>query len=307
MEFLFIPNFDLFTETTFISIVAQAFFSLSLGMGIMMLYGGYMPKTDNLVKNAVQTTIFSSIVFAIVSSILVYNIVFAYGLDMSAGPSLLFIVLPQAFADMPFGNIVAMIFFGLVFVAAFTSAISLFEVSTVFLNKHFNISRKMAVFLVSSLVMVVGSLASLSLSGYVGAYDRTALSYGVLLIVMIIGCVFLYKPAVRYFKNYYGLSQGQTKPRVVLALLAFCLVAYGFFDFNAGKGIFDILDTTTEQITIPLGGILVAIFISMVMDKNTVKNQLGVVGTNFWWTYFMLFNKYVIPIVVLIIMAYTFF
>ncbi|MDR0485033.1 MAG: sodium-dependent transporter [Alphaproteobacteria bacterium] len=307
MRFLFVPDFSLFNRTTFISIIAQAFFSLSLGMGIMMLYGGYMSKKDNLVKNALQTTIFSAIIFSLVSSILIFNIVFAYNLDMSAGPKLLFIVLPQAFSSMFLGEFVAPVFFILIFVAAFTSAISLLEVPTVFLHKHFNLSRGKAVAIISILIMIIGSLASLSLSGYIGVYGRTLTSFIVLLVIMVVGCILLYKPALKYFKNNHELSERKSKQMTYLSLLGLCVVIYGFFDFNIGKGIFDILDTTTEQITIPLGGILVAIFISMVMDKKAVKHELNIHGESRWYNSFMFFNKYLIPISILTIMAYTFF
>ncbi|MCL2566904.1 MAG: sodium-dependent transporter [Alphaproteobacteria bacterium] len=307
MRFLFVPDFSLFNRTTLISIIAQAFFSLSLGMGIMMLYGGYMSKTDNLVRNALKTTVFSAIIFALVSSILIFNIVFAYNLDMSAGPKLLFIVLPQAFASMPFGDIIAPVFFILIFVAAFTSAVSLFEVPTVFLNKHCNLSRGKAVVILSVLVMIIGSLASLSISGNIGVYGRTLESFAVLLIIMIVGCILLYKPAFKYFKNNHELSVKKAKQMTYLSLFGFCLVIYGFFDFNIGKGVFDILDTTTEQITIPLGGILVAIFISMIVSKKIVKDELFVVGESRWFNIFIFFNKYLIPISILTVMAYTFF
>jgi NSS family neurotransmitter:Na+ symporter len=307
MRYIFIPDFSLLSKTTFIAILAQAFFSMSVGLGVMVLYGSYMKKTDNLVKNAIQTTLVSAVGFALISSILIFNIIFAYGLDVSAGPKLLFVVLPQVFADMKFGFIVAPIFFILVFVAAFTSAISLFEVPTAFLISHFKLSRNQAVIVVSIFVMILGGLSSLSLSGHVVPYEKSVISISILVAIMVIGSVLLYSPAKNYFMYHHSFEEVNAKKYSLLALLSFSIVAYVFFDFNVGKGIFDILDTTTEQIMIPLGGILGAIFLSMVMNRSIVKEELNISNHNSrLFKSYIVFNKYVIPFIVLIVMAYTF-
>lgn len=307
IKYIFIPDFSLLTKTTLISILAQAFFSMSVGLGVMVLYGSYMSKKDNLVKSAIQTTILSAIVFATISSVLIFNIIFAYGLDIAAGPKLLFVVLPQVFADMQFGGFIAPVFFVLVFVAAFTSAISLFEVSTAFLTSHTKLSRNQAVIVVSALVMILGGLSSLSLSGHVAPYEKNTISFSIVALIMVIGSVFLYNPAKKYFVSHHGYEENNAKKYSILAIVAYCVVIYAFFDFNVGKGIFDILDTTTEQIMIPVGGILSAIFLSMVMSRDAVKQELNDVDdNNNWFRFFIIFNKYVIPVIVLFVMGYTF-
>ncbi len=307
MKYIFIPDFSLLNKTTLIVILSQAFFSMSVGLGIMVLYGSYMPKTDNLVKSALQTTIVSAVAFSIVSSILIFNIIFAYDLDISSGPKLLFIVLPQIFADIPFGSFIAPLFFILVFVAAFTSAISLYEVSTAFFTDHFKLTRNQAVIVVASIVMIIGGLASLSISGHIPPYEKNMVSVLILIAIIILIWILLYNPSKKYFKEYLQFKETSVQKYTILSLVLVTLVIYMLFDFNAGKSIFDILDTTTEQIMIPIGGILSAVFVSMVMKRNIVKHELKITKENsFWFKYFIILNKYIIPVVVLLVMAYAF-
>ncbi len=307
MRYIFVPNFSLLTKTTFISALAQAFFSVSLGMGVMILYGSYIPKSANLVQNALRTTLISAVLFAIISSVFVFNIIFAYGLDFSAGPKLLFMVLPKAFAEMPFGNIISPVFFVLVFVAAFTSAISLFEVATAFLISHAKIARTQAVLLVSILVMVVGSLSSLSISGHLGGYSVSRLSLAVFSVIMIIVLGLLYKPMVKYFTDNYSGNHNKAKKDTIFTMFLLTAIGYFLYKFNATKGVFDILDTTTEQLGMPITAFFTAVFVGIAMEKATLTKELSISADRLPYKAYIFFNKYVIPAVILVIMFHTFY
>lgn len=134
LEFMFKPNWEAFKGTGWISVFASAggqmFFSLSLGMGIMITYGSYIPKEQPIAKNA-TTIIFFDTVIAIMAGMIVMPAVFAFGMEPAAGPSLLYISLQNVFQSMgAWGPLFGFLFFFLVFIAAITSSISLLEVLT---------------------------------------------------------------------------------------------------------------------------------------------------------------------------------
>lgn len=162
IEFMFKPDFSKFNAHMVLTALGQALFTLSIGMGAMLIYGSYLPKTEKIGKNLFSIIIFDTI-FALLAGVLIFCSVFSFGMQPEVGPSLVFITLPKIFAQMQFGYIVAVLFFILLFFAAFTSAISMFEVVVATFVERFNISRKLATVLTSIIVMVLVTLASLSL------------------------------------------------------------------------------------------------------------------------------------------------
>ncbi|MDY6038699.1 MAG: sodium-dependent transporter [Eubacterium sp.] len=131
LAFVFKPNFDVFKGTGWITVLAKAggqmFFSLSLGMAIMVTYGSYMKKDDDLQQNAVIIPIADTII-AVMAGMAIMPAVFASGLDPAGGPGLLFITLQTVFQAMgSLGPIFGFMFYTLVFIAAITSSISLVE------------------------------------------------------------------------------------------------------------------------------------------------------------------------------------
>lgn len=122
LAFVFKPNFDVFKGTGWISVLASAsgqmFFSLSLGMAIMVTYGSYMKKNEDLQENAVIIPIADTLI-AVMAGVAIMPAVFASGQDPAAGPGLLFITLQTVFSAMgSLGPVFGTLFYGLVFIAA---------------------------------------------------------------------------------------------------------------------------------------------------------------------------------------------
>merc|ERR1711969_271382 len=121
------PDFSKISANTVLIALGQAFFSLSLGMGCMITYGSYLSEKENLTSATVYVVIFDTMI-ALLVGMVIFPAVFAMGLQPTEGPSLVFSVLPTVFVGMPFGNLVSIIFFALLAIAAITSGISLLEV-----------------------------------------------------------------------------------------------------------------------------------------------------------------------------------
>ena len=161
LEFLFKPDFSKVSANTFLNAMGQAFFSLSLGMGVLITYGSYIKKNENLSEIAGKVVFFDTLV-AILAGVAIFPAVFAFALKPEAGPGLAFITLPGIFEYMPGGYFFGVFFFLLLLVSALTSSISLLEVTVAFLTEEFKISRKVSTIWSSLLVALLGILATLS-------------------------------------------------------------------------------------------------------------------------------------------------
>ena len=161
LEFLFRPDFSKVTSKTFLDALGQAFFSLSIGCGTIMTYGSYVNRRENIVGLSAQTAITDTL-FAIIAGLAIMPAVFSFGISPAEGPGLVFVTLPFIFAQIPFGALLAILFFFMLFIAAITSSISQLEVIVSYLKEEFSMSRKVAI--TSSLVVIVtfGVLCSLS-------------------------------------------------------------------------------------------------------------------------------------------------
>jgi NSS family neurotransmitter:Na+ symporter len=155
-NFLFDFNFDQLTWRSVLEAMGQAFFTLSIGMGAIMAYGAYMPQKASIGKTILVVAFFDSAV-AIISGLIIFSIVFAtQGIEPSAGPGLMFISLPVAFGTMPGGLLIGAIFFILVSIAAWSSAISLLEPCVAWLVEAKNMNRFKANTILAVLVWVLG-------------------------------------------------------------------------------------------------------------------------------------------------------
>ncbi len=161
LEFYLKPDLSKITGSTVLAALGQAFFSLSLGMGLMITYGSYITKKDNLVSSALYVGLFDTMI-AIMSGLIIFPALFAMGQNPSAGPELIFVVFPNLFLEMPGGIVVGTIFFILLSVAALTSTISLLEVPTSYLVDEKKVSRKKVVWLVAGFVYLAGIPSALS-------------------------------------------------------------------------------------------------------------------------------------------------
>ena len=154
--FLFNFNVDALSWRGVLEAMGQAFFTLSIGMGAIMAYGAYMPQKANIGKTILIVAFFDSSV-AIISGLIIFSIVFAtQGIEPSAGPGLMFISLPVAFGSMPGGLLIGAIFFVLVSIAAWSSAISLLEPCVAWLIETKNLGRVRANLLLAGFAWVLG-------------------------------------------------------------------------------------------------------------------------------------------------------
>jgi neurotransmitter:Na+ symporter, NSS family len=139
-SFLFSPDFSKLSVGGVLTALGHAFFTLSLGMGVMMAYGSYVPPGISVAKTAVAVAAMDTAV-ALLAGLAIFPIVFANGLEASAGPGLVFKTLPLAFGQMPFGTVFGTLFFVLLVFAAWTSSISLLEPLVEWLEEHRGINR----------------------------------------------------------------------------------------------------------------------------------------------------------------------
>lgn len=158
------PNFNAFSLKTVIAAMGQMFYSMSLAMGIMITYGSYMQKKDNLESSVRSIEIFDTAI-AFLSGLMIIPAVFAFsGGDKSAlnqGPGLMFVTLPKVFDTMAGGNIVGIVFFILVFFAALTSSISLMETIVSIIMDKFKIKRSIVCVIVMAASMIIAVPSSL--------------------------------------------------------------------------------------------------------------------------------------------------
>lgn len=167
VEFLLKPDFSKVNSGVFLSAMGQAFFSLSLGMGCLTTYASYFDKKTNLTKTAFSVGIIDTFV-AILAGFIIFPAAFSVGINPDAGPSLIFITLPnvfqQAFAGVPvLAYIFSVMFYVLLAVAALTSTISMHEVVTAYLHEEFKFTRRKAARFVTGGCIFLGVLCSLSL------------------------------------------------------------------------------------------------------------------------------------------------
>lgn len=161
LKFLFKPDFSQLTTKSLLEALGHAFYSLSLGMGIIITYGSYINREENLVSLSLQI-ITADTLMALMSGMVIFPAVFAYGFEPQSGPSLIFITLPAVFQAMPLGAVFETLFFLLVGIASITSTISLLEVSVSFVTEEFKINRKKATALLALGVFILSIPSTLS-------------------------------------------------------------------------------------------------------------------------------------------------
>ena len=155
-KYLFVPKWEqLGNIKTWVYALGQAFFSLSLAGSGTIVYGSYLRKDVNIVKCAKNVAFFDTCA-ALLAGVVVIPAVFAFGLDVAAGPPLMFITLPAVFQKMPLGGLFAVIFFVAVLFAALTSLVNLFETPIEALQQQFKLGREASVAIVAFIAAAVG-------------------------------------------------------------------------------------------------------------------------------------------------------
>lgn len=205
LAFLFKPDFNKITGNVLISALGQGFFSLSLGMGVLITYGSYVKKDDNLTSTAFSVVLADTLI-ALLAGIVIFPAAFSFGLNPEAGTGLVFNTIPMIFNQMAGGYVFCIIFFVLLAIAALTSTISLLEVVVAYISEELRVKRQVATVIACVATIFLGSFASMSL------VDNSPLTIG-------------------------------------------------------GKTIFDALDFITANVLLPLGGILIVVFVGWRLGK----------------------------------------
>ncbi len=216
MAFMFRPDWSAVTGGVVLAAMGQAFFTLSLGMGIMMAYGSYLGEEVSLLSTA-RTVIVLDTIIALLAGMAIFPIVFANGMSPSEGPGLIFVNLPVAFGNIAGGTLLGLMFFLLLTFAALTSAISLLEPTVELVEERTPLSRVGATIISGVAVWVLGIAALLSFN----IWDDVL-----------------------------------------------------FFGLN----IFDLLDTFTSKVMLPLTGLGAIIFVAWCLERNSVTQELGLTG-----------------------------
>jgi NSS family neurotransmitter:Na+ symporter len=238
IDYLFTPDFSKIDASTLLAAIGQAFFSVGVAMAGMMTYGAYLPKSVSIPRSVV-IIVFADTLVALLAGLVIFPAVFNNGLDPAGGPGLIFQTLPVAFANMPGGHVVSVLFFLLLSVAAITSMVGLIEPQTRWLEEHKGFARH------KSALVIIGVIAALS----------------------------------------------------VFSILGYNLLA----DIKlAGKDINGAMDYFSNQILLPLGGLLIAIFVGWFVSRKTSCEELGMGdGLLFKLWYFLI--RYVVPAAVFLV------
>jgi len=219
LNFLFNVDFSKITGEVVLAAIGQAFFSISVAMGLMMVYGAYVPKEVSLTRSAVIIAAADTFI-ALLAGLMIFPIVFGYGLDPAEGPGLIFKTLPTAFAGMPGGAVFGTVFFVLLAFAAITSIIAIIEPIVAYAEDRWHIPRKRGCIVFGFLGWLIGVASALSFNIW---SDVTPLDM------------------------------------------------FAVFD---GKTIFDLIDYFTANIMMPLGAILIALFVGWRMQPEVLEREL---------------------------------
>ena len=158
---VFTPDFSKVTGKTFLDAMGQAFFTLSIGMGAMLIYGSYFKKGTKLAGTAISVVSLDTLV-ALTAAI----IIFSAGVENESGMQLAFVAMPKVFSAMPAGNIWAMLFFLLLALAALSSTISMHEAVTSYFVEKRGMSRNKGALIVTFIAIALSTAASLSLGDW---------------------------------------------------------------------------------------------------------------------------------------------
>ena len=155
-KYLFVPDWSYLSSVeTWVNAMGQAFFSLSITGSGMIVCGAYLDKKEDIVNGALQTGMFDTLA-AMIAAFVVIPASFAFGYPASAGPSLMFMTIPEVFKQMPFGQLLAILFFVSVVFAAVSSLQNMFEVVGESIQTRFKMTRKSVIVLLGIIALAIG-------------------------------------------------------------------------------------------------------------------------------------------------------
>lgn len=161
IEFLLKPDFSHISAKTLLLALGQSFFALSVGISVMVTYASYLSKKEHIVKSAFSV-VGLNILISLLAGLVIFPAVFALGFEPTAGPGLVFVVLPAVFNEIVFGGFFFSIFLILLLFATLTSAFSILEIVVSVLVKNDARKRKKASWLAGMVIFIVGIPSALS-------------------------------------------------------------------------------------------------------------------------------------------------
>lgn len=214
IKFMLYPDFSQITWKTVLVAMGQAFFSLSLGMGALMVYGSYLSEKISIPQTCVIVASLDTLV-ALLAGLAIFPIVISSGLEMTQGPGLIFQTLTVAFGAMPGGQLFGTLFFILLIFAAWTSSISLIEPMIIWIIEKYDLTRIKAAAIAGGMAWLlgIGTIVSFNLGSEVKFFNMT---------------------------------------------------------------FFELLDYITSNILLPLGGILISIYVSWLVSKDSINAELQI-------------------------------
>jgi len=188
LAFFLKPDFSKIDGSAIMSAVGQAFFSLSLGIGGILTYGSYLSKKENIITAGMQVAILDTVI-AFLAGLVIFPALFSFGKQPNEGPALVFIVLPEIFQQLPFGNLLGGGFFLLLTIAALTSTISMLEISIAYFVDEKRFTRRRTVLLMAGIAILLGVPSALS-QGAVPALSHLSFFGGQSFLELMIFVVF---------------------------------------------------------------------------------------------------------------------
>ncbi|MEM9122138.1 MAG: sodium-dependent transporter [Pseudomonadota bacterium] len=220
LAFLFSPDFSKLSADVFLSALSQAFFSVSLGFAALITYGSYLRRDVEIPQTSLVVTLTDTLV-ALVAGLAIFPIVFAFGLQPTQGPGLIFVTLPVAFGQMPFGGLIALIFFVLAAIAALTSSISLLEIIVSWLEEKVRWPRIVSAGAVGLACFALGIATVLSFNAW-----------------------------------------SDVRPLAGTGLLE-------------SATLFDLKDFIATKVCLPIGGLMIAVFVAFILPRPITQDELG--------------------------------
>lgn len=241
VKFFLAPDFSNITSESVLFAMGQAFFSLSVGVSVMVTYSSYLSKKESLIQPAISI-VSMNLVIALLAGLAIFPAVFSLGLEPAEGPGLLFVVLPAVFDQIVFGEVFLIGFLALFLFATLTSAFSMLEIIVASIVKGKAEKRTKYAYIIGILIFLVGV--------------PSALSYSIFADILIFS-----------------------------------------------KSLFDSADYLVSNILMPLGVLLISIFVSHKIEKSTLREELlqhsrlGATAFNIW----LFIMKYIIPLVIILV------
>jgi neurotransmitter:Na+ symporter, NSS family len=220
IRFLFQADFSKITAPVVLQAIGQAFFSVSIAMGLLITYGAYLDRDTRIGQSAVYIAGADTCV-ALLSGLAIFPLVFANALDPAEGPGLIFVTLPIAFGQMPAGALFGALFFLLVLVSAMTSSIAILEPLVSWAEEHDRVRRGPAAIIAGIAAWLVGLATVFSFNLWAGWFPLG------------------------------GLERFREST------------------------VFDLIDYLTSNLLLPLGGMLIAMFVGWVLSAETTRAELG--------------------------------